>query len=768
MALRSVLLGSVLGLGLYGAPVWAGNGGATGEAAMESVESGTSHRQVAPAALAGPALIGVSAAATSSGVGRAAPAALLVPRDRYPETRRDNLHEAMFGQSVADPYRWLEGDIRRDPAVSGWAARENALTRAYLAALPGRDRFAARLRALYDFERISLPKKAGQRYFLLRNSGLMNQSALYVREGLAGRDRLLFDPNAAGEGAPALDAWAPSRNGRYLAFTESRAGSDWRTIHVIDVDTGTVMADRLEWANDTLIGWAGDEGFFYSRYPAPPTGEEYRGQARNKAIWFHRVGTAQDADEQVYATPAHPDWGHKAQVTSDGAWAVISTDAGTAPMRAIHLVNLSARGADGRWQVVPLVSDLTFDWKLVDGEGNRLWFITNDGAPDYRLVRVDLGTHARVSTVIGEQRSALEAGRIVGDRLILSYNADGRRLAVVTDMHGHPARAITIDATGTASGFEGRPGDPETFYQFSSYNQPPAVYRMDIRTGRASAFALPRTPFDPSDYVVEQRQYPSRDGALVPLMIVRKKALADAATAAPTLLYGYGGFDISVNPAYSPQRMAWLEAGGVFAVAAVRGGGELGPSWYEAGRAAKKQNSFDDFIAAGDYLVKNGIARKGSLAAQGASNGGMMVAAVINQRPDLFVAANPDVGVMDMLRFDRFTQGRGWTDDYGDPAREADWRVLRSYSPYHNIRAGTDYPAILVTTADTDDRVVPAHSFKYVAALQGSAIGDRPHLLRVEDGAGHGAGKPLDKTIATGADVLAFLAAWTGLSPLTP
>jgi prolyl oligopeptidase len=408
------------------------------------------------------------------------------------------------------------------------------------------------------------------------------------------------------------------------------------------------------------------------------------------------------------------------------------------------------------------------DWKLVDGEGNRLWFITNDGATNYRLVQIELGQRPHAKVVVGEQRGLLEAGRIVGDRLILSYLDGGQRLAVVTDLKGRPARAITISANGAATGFDGRPGDPETFYQFSSYNQPPTIYRMDLRTGRVAPFARPTVPFDPDDYVIEDRKYPSRDGTMVPLTIVRKRTLAVSGTPAPTLLYGYGGFDIALNPGYSPWRMAWLQAGGVFAVAAVRGGGELGPAWYQAGRGSHKQNSFDDFIAAGDYLVRTGIAKRGGLAAQGGSNGGMMVAAVINQRPDLFVAANPDVGVMDMLRFDRFTQGRSWIDDYGDPAHEADWRTLRAYSPYHNIHGPAEYPAILVTTADTDDRVVPAHSFKYVAALQAAAIGNRPHLLRVESEAGHGTGKPLDKAIASGADVLAFLADWTGLSAPTP
>lgn len=714
----------------------------------------------APPALAGAAADGGAAVDTIAPAGPHAP----VPARTwlYPVAPRDGLVEHRFGDTVADPWRWLEGDLHHDPAVAAWVGSENALSRSYLDSLPGRAGFAQSLRTLYDFPRFSLPRKAGQRYFYLRNSGLENQSALVMRDGLAGAERVLVDPNRAGDFA--LDGWLPSQSGRYLAYGEQHAGSDWRTLRVVNVASGAVLADRVEWANDTLIGWAGDQGFFYSRYPVPAGSQPLH----DKAVWFHRVGTPQSADELVYATPDHPDWGHKLLVTSDGHWGVIFSEAGTAPARAVHLIDLGAGSGHGRWPVLPLVEGLQHDWKLVDGMGNRLWFITDDGAPNYRLVQIDLGARPGVKVLIGEQRGTLTAGRIVGDRLILSYLEDGQRVAVVTDFHGRPARAITVAAHGAASGFNGRPGDPETFYQYSSYNQPPAIWRMDMRSGQVAPFATPNAPFDPADYVIEEHSYPSRDGTLVPITVVRQRALALARRPAPTLLYGYGGFDIALNPAYSPWRMAWLRAGGVLAVAAVRGGGELGPAWYRAGRGALKQHSFDDFIAAGEWLVQQGITARGTLAAQGGSNGGMMVAAVVNQRPDLFAAANPDVGVMDMLRFDRFTQGRGWIEDYGDPAKPADWHTLRAYSPYHNIRDGQDYPAILVTTGDSDDRVVPAHSFKYVAALQAAAIGDRPHLLRVESDSGHGAGKGVDKQISGGADVLAFLARWTGLAPPAP
>ncbi|MBA4355421.1 MAG: S9 family peptidase, partial [Novosphingobium sp.] len=468
--------------------------------------------------------------------------------------------------------------------------------------------------------------------------------------------------------------------------------------------------------------------------------------------------------EPVFATPDHPEWSHKAQVTSDGRWAVIVSEVSTDKRNAVHLIQLAGR-PDGAWKAAPLVPEIADHWRLVAGIGDRLWFLTDRGAPEFHLVSIDLARASGGWRVVVPQRgNKLEGARMIGDRFLLSYLKDGQSVAVMTDAKGRPGKAITLNGIGTASGFGGRPGDAETFYQFSSFATPPAVYRMDLRSGAVTPFAVPKMAFDPADYEVEQRHFASKDGTQVPMYVVRKRTAARAGVALPTLLYGYGGFDISLTPAYSPVRMAWLDAGGAFALANIRGGGELGRQWYEAGRREHKQNSFDDFIAAGEYLIREGIAAKGALAIQGASNGGLLVGAVVNQRPDLFAAANPDVGVMDMLRFDRFTSGRFWVEDYGRPDREADWRTLRAYSPYHNIAGGRPYPAIIVTTADNDDRVVPAHSFKYVAALQAAQIGDRPHLLRVEARAGHGAGKPVDKVIGAGADVLAFLGYWTGLS----
>ncbi|MFO1254281.1 MAG: prolyl oligopeptidase family serine peptidase [Sphingomonadaceae bacterium] len=683
----------------------------------------------------------------------------------YPATRKGDVVETQFGEKVADPYRWLENDVRTDKAVAEWVGQQNAVTQAYLGKLSQRGWFAQRIRALMDYERFGLPHKAGQFYFYTRNSGLQNQSQLFVRKGLEGEPRLLIDPNAwAKDGATALDAWEPSRSGKLLAYSVQDGGTDWRIIKVLDTATGKVMGDEIRWAKFTGIAWIGDKGFLYSRFAAPAEGQAFQQLNKNQEVRFHRIGTPQSADQLVYATPDHPDYGHGAEVTNDGRWMVITTSQGTDSKYEVHVLRL---GRNGKWgSPQTLVAGLEHDWRLIEGIGDTLYFVTNKDAPKLKVVKADLSSGtARFTDVVPESANTLDRAQIVGDRLILSYLKDAASTAVVVSLDGKPVREIVLNAIGTASGFSGRPGDPETFYAFTSFNQPAAIYRFDSATGANTPFARPKLTFNPDDYLVEQRFYTSKDGTRVPLFLVRKKSVAAAGKAVPTLLYGYGGFEISLTPTFSATRMAWLEAGGAFAMANLRGGGEYGKAWHDAGRLGNKQNVFDDFIAAGEYLIAEGVTPKGGLAVQGGSNGGLLIGAVVNQRPDLFGAANAAVGVMDMLRFDRFTAGRYWVDDYGYPSREGDWKVLRAYSPYHNIRAGVAYPAMLVTTADTDDRVVPGHSFKYAAALQAAEPGGKPHLIRIETRAGHGSGKPTDKVVAEGADVLSFLAQWTGLNP---
>lgn len=684
----------------------------------------------------------------------------------YPETRRGDVVETLFGEQIADPYRWLEEDVRNSPEVAEWVEAENALTDAYLERLPARPWFQQRVGQLYDFERFSTPVKRGGRYFYTRNTGLQNQSPLYVRDALDAEPRLLIDPNAwADDGATALADWTPSPDGTKLLYSVQDGGTDWRILRVLDVATGEQIGEDIRWAKFTSLAWVGEEGFLYSRFPEPEAGQDFQALNYDQAVYFHRLGTPQSADEQVYATPQDREVGHSAGVTSDGRWAIITSSKGTDARYELHVIDLAARGEHG-WNALPLIEGFDHAWSVIDGIGGRLWIATNESAPRYRIAAVDLeGREPKWTEVVAEQEQPVAGAAIVGDRLIVTYLRDASSLARVFDLAGVEGEPVELAGIGSVGGFTGEPGDPESFYSFTSFNRPATIYRLDTATGERTVFAEPELAFDPEDFLVEQRFYASKDGTRVPVFILRRKDVAQAGAPVPTLLYGYGGFDISLTPSFSVSRLAWVEAGGAFALANIRGGGEYGKEWHDAGRLANKQNVFDDFIAAGEFLKAEGIAAPDGLAIQGGSNGGLLVGAVANQRPDLFAAGNAAVGVMDMLRFDRWTAGRYWVDDYGYPDREEDFRVLRAYSPLHNIRAGTPYPALIVTTADTDDRVVPGHSFKYAAALQAADLGPRPQIIRIETRAGHGSGKPTDKAIEEAADVMAFLAYWTGLQP---
>ncbi|ARS28840.1 prolyl oligopeptidase family serine peptidase [Sphingomonas sp. KC8] len=678
----------------------------------------------------------------------------------YPVTEREAVQDTQFGETVADPYRWLENDVRTDPRVAKWVGQQNQLTDAYLATLPGRAAIKARLTHLWNYERYGVPEKAGSRYFYTRNDGLQNQSILYVRDGLAGAQRALIDPNGwAKDGATALAEWTPSKDGARLAYAVQDGGSDWRTVRILDVASGQPTGDELKWVKFSNLAWARDgSGLYYSRFAEPKAGEAFQALNENQQVYFHRLGTPQSADRLVYATPDRPLLGHSAAVTDDGAWLVITSAQGTDDRYEITLIDL--RVADAA--PITLVKGLEHNWTLVGSRGDTLLFLTNKDAPLQRIVALDAGGGAP-SEIVPESKATIDSAAVVGGKLIVTNLVDARTEVRIFTLDGQPAGRVELPGIGTAIGFGGDAADPETFFAFTSFNVPTAIYRYDAATAKVTPFAIPRVAFDPADYVVEQRFYASKDGTRVPLFVVHKKGL-DIKGGQPTLLYAYGGFNVSSRPAFSPANLAWMEMGGVYALANIRGGGEYGKAWHDGGRLANKQNVFDDFIAAGEYLIREGISAKGRLAIMGRSNGGLLVGAVTNQRPDLFAAALPAVGVMDMLRFDRFTAGRYWVDDYGYPNKEDDFRVLRAYSPYHNIRRGQMYPAILVTTADTDDRVVPGHSFKYVAALQAAAIGDKPHLIRIETRAGHGSGKPTDKVIAEYADLWAFAARWTGLA----
>ncbi|MBA4772793.1 MAG: S9 family peptidase [Sphingomonas sp.] len=683
---------------------------------------------------------------------------------KYPETPRVDVVEEQFGVKVADPYRWLESDVRTEPKVRAWVDAQNAVTSAYLATLPGRDAFKARMKQLYSYERFGTPVQQGGRYFYTHNSGLQNQSALYVRDSLNGPGRVLIDPNGwAKDGATALAEWCPSPDGKKLLYTIQDGGSDWRTMKVLDVATGQTFPDTIEWVKFTGIGWAKDaSGFYYSAFDPPVEGAKFQALNENQKVYFHRLGTPQSADQLVYATPDHPRYGHAASVTDDGRWLMITTTQGTDRRYEITVIDLKAPGAKPR----TVIKGLNYEWALAGNVGSKFYFKTNKGAPRLRLVAMDVATDNPVpQQVIAEDKAKLESVNIVGNQIFAEYLTDVKSEVRRYSLKGRRLGMVPLPGIGSAGGFGGEIGDSETFYNFTSFAMPTSVFHYDLKTGCVTPWAIPKVYFNPTDFKVEQVFYPSKDGTRIPMFLVRKKTTTGPA---PTLLYAYGGFNISSLPGFSPTRLAWIDAGGVLAVANIRGGGEYGSAWHDGGRLQNKQNVFDDFIAAGEWLKANKITGRDQLAIQGGSNGGLLVGAVVNQRPDLFAAALPAVGVMDMLRFDRFTAGRYWVDDYGYPSKEADFKTLLAYSPYHNVKPGVAYPAILATTADTDDRVVPGHTFKYTAAIQAADLGTRPRLVRIETRAGHGSGKPTDKVIEEAADLWAFAAYWTGLKVGTP
>ena len=679
----------------------------------------------------------------------------------YPDTRATDTSEVIFGETIEDPYRWLENDVRSDEDVAAWVERQNEVTDAYLAQVPGTRWFKEKIGELIDYERYGIPEKAGGLYFYSYNSGLMNHSQYFVRDGWDGEGRLLLDPNQWSEGdASALGGTSPSESGRYLAYAIQDSGSDWRTIKVLDVESGEEVGDEIEWAKFTGMQWIGDEGFFYSRFPQPEEGQDFQSLNYNQAVYFHRLGTQQSEDELVFETPEYKERRHVAGVSDDGRWAFVVSSIGTDSRYEVHAIDLAHREHTG-WQAKPIVTGFENSWSPIASMGDVVYFKTDKDAPRYRIVRADLTADSVVwEEVVAQADEPIADASVIGDTLVVEYMKDASSRAVYYDLDGKQTGALELPGIGSIGGLGGEPGDSETFYKFTSFNQPGAIYRLDIETGERSVFAQPDVAFEPDDFRVEQEFFTSRDGTRVPMFIVRHK---DSTGAKPTLLYGYGGFNVSLTPGFSSTRMAWLEAGGTFALANLRGGGEYGKDWHDAGRLDSKQNVFDDFITAGEYLKANGYTPQDGLAIQGGSNGGLLVGAVVNQRPDLFAAGYAAVGVMDMLRFDRWTAGRYWVDDYGKPSVEDDFRTLRAYSPYHNIADGADYPALIVTTADTDDRVVPGHSFKYAAALQAAELGDKPHLIRIETSAGHGSGKPTDKIIDEYGDVLSFLAYHTGL-----
>lgn len=683
-----------------------------------------------------------------------------MPDIAYPQTARGDLVEEHFGRRIADPYRWLEGDARDDGKVAAWVEAQNAVTQGYLGTLPGRDVFRKRMTELLNYERFTTPLKRGKRYFFSRNEGVANQASLYMRDGTEGEDRLLIDPNTwSQDNTDALAEWAPSDDGRFLAFGKQTGGTDWRTIKVLNVYTGQQLDDAVEWARFTRLAWAPrGSGFFYSRYPEPEAGMAAKAGVANHAVYFHKLGTPQAEDRLIYSTPDRPGLLHIADRAVDGRYLHISSTPGTNES-ALTVVDLGMTD----WTPRTVVADMDAEWLVLGNDGTRLILITTDGAERRRVVSLDLAKpEPRPVEIVSEAAdgAVLNDAALLGGKLLIGYLVDAKTEIGRFNLDGTPDGAVALPGIGTAGGLSGHPDDDEAFFVFTSYDVPTTIYRYDVAANTITPWAKPNVAIDLSRIVVEQRFYRSKDGTRVPMFLVRRK---DVVVAAPTLLYGYGGFGISLVPVYNSLQLAWVEQGGVLAVANIRGGGEYGKAWHRAGQLENRQNAFDDFIAAGEFLKAEGITPRDGLAIQGESGGGLLVGAVTNQRPDLFDVVLPGVGVMDMLRYDKFTCGMLWMDEFGSPAEERHLRNLLTYSPYHTIRADTDYPAILATTADADDRVVPAHTFKYVAALQAAKLGLRPHLVRIETRAGHGSGMPLDKAIAQHADMWAFAAYWTGL-----
>lgn len=681
---------------------------------------------------------------------------------QYPETRKSDVVETLHGVKVADPYRWLEDGESAE--TRQWIEAQNQLTSRWLDAIPARKAIRERLTKLIDYERYSLPSKRHSRYFYFHNSGLQNQAVLYVMEGLNGTPRLLLDPNTLSkDGTISLSGTSISEDGNYLAYAIASGGSDWLEWRVRDVNTGQDLSDKVEWSKFSGASWTHDhKGFFYSRYPAPEKGKELQAVNRNHKIYYHRLGTSQSEDLLIYERPDQPDWGFGAGVSEDGRYLIISVWQGTDRNNRLYYMDLrdpqNPVYSPQESPIRELITEGDARYGFIDNDSETFYFFTDYKAPRGRLIAVDINKPSREHwrEIIPQAKETLQGVSWVGDRFIATYLKDARSQVKRFHLDGKFEREIRLPGLGSVGGFGGKRGDPETFYQFTSFITPGDLYRYDVKTGKSELFRKVKITFDPQSYTARQVFYTGKDGTRIPMFLIHHKSLKRDSSN-PTYLYGYGGFNISLTPSFSASNVAWLEQGGMIAIANLRGGGEYGKEWHDAGRLKNKQNVFDDFIAAAEWLIKNRYTSPPKLAISGASNGGLLVGACMTQRPDLFGACLPSVGVLDMLRFHKFTIGWAWISDYGDPDKPEDFEIIRKYSPLHNLKPGTAYPATLITTGDHDDRVHPAHSFKFAAALQAAQGGSAPTLIRIETRAGHGAGKPTQKIIDELSDIYAFL-----------
>ncbi|MFY9254542.1 MAG: prolyl oligopeptidase family serine peptidase [Fuerstiella sp.] len=681
----------------------------------------------------------------------------------YPETKTVDQVDDFHGTKVDDPYRWLEDDVRESKDVAAWVEAQNKITFAYLKNLPGRDAIEKRMTELWNYEKISAPSKEGGRYYFFRNDGLQNQNVLYMQDTLEDEPKILIDPNTwSADGTVALSGTEFSDDGKYAAYGIQDGGSDWRTWRIMEIESGKLLDDELKWIKFSGISWTPDsKGFYYSRYDEPAEGAAFQSLNLNQKVYYHTVGTAQSEDTLVYQRPDEPEWGFNAEVSEDGHYLVITVWKGTDDRYRVTIKDL--RRPDS--QPIDLIDNFEFEYTFIGNNGTRLLFQTNKDAPKRRIIEIDLDQPAvdHWTEIVPETENTLTSATIVNSSIIGQYLKDAKTQVRVYGLNGKFISEVKFPGIGAASGFEGKMDHTETFYSFSSFATPPSTYRYDMSTGESTLLRQAKVAFNPDDYETKQIFYESKDGTKVPMFICHKKGLVLDGNN-PTLLYGYGGFNISLTPGFSVSRLTWMELGGVFAMPNLRGGGEYGEPWHKAGTRLQKQNVFDDFIAAAEWLISNKYTSSKKLAIQGGSNGGLLVGACMTQRPDLYAACLPAVGVMDMLRFHQFTAGRFWTDDYGCADNPEEFKALKAYSPYHNLQGGVQYPATLVTTADTDDRVVPGHSFKFAAQLQASQSGTAPTLIRIETRAGHGSGKPTAKIIEEAADQWAFLAKNLGMT----
>lgn len=670
----------------------------------------------------------------------------------YPDTPRVDHADVYHGVRVADPYRWLENID--DEATRAWVEAQNRVTFSYLETIEARESIRTRLTELWNYERWGVPSRHGDVYVVQRNDGLQDQSVLYTLASLDAKPKVLIDPNGFSEdGTVALAGTVFSHDGQRVAYGVSDAGSDWEVWKVRDVKTGKDLEDELRWIKFSSPSWTKDgKGFYYSRYAAPEGENALAAVNDEQKLYYHRLGQSQDRDRLVYERPDHPKWSFDGRVTEDGRYLVITVKVGTDPKTSVFYRDLR----DKKRRTVELLPGFVARYRFVGNDGPRFWFFTDHEASRGRLVEIDVRKPKKHEEVIPETQQVLRGVSVVGDRFLTHYLDNAASRIRVFRLDGEHERDIELPGLGSISGLSGKRSHRETFYAYTSFATPATIYRYDIGGGASSVFREPDVVFDPGAYETEQVFYASADGTKVPMFITHRKGVARDGTN-PTYLYGYGGFNIPLTPGFSVPNLVWMEMGGIYAVPNLRGGGEFGEGWHQAGTKLDKQNVFDDFIAAAEYLVDNDWTSTPKLAIGGRSNGGLLVGAAITQRPDLFGAALPGVGVMDMLRFNKFTIGWAWESDYGSPKDPEQFAALRAYSPYHNVTGNTDYPATLVYTADHDDRVVPAHSYKFAAALQHGHVGADPVLIRIDTRSGHGAGKPTSKKIDEWADLWGFL-----------